>query len=57
MYCNQLETSWLETGTYSSAMAVYRKNGDVINTQRSYLSQEELRVLYPVFNPTFPSSY
>ncbi|WP_135456512.1 lipoprotein [Vibrio echinoideorum] len=56
-YCAQLKTSWLETGTYSNAMAVYRKNGEVINTQRGYLSQDELRALYPVFSPTFPDQY
>ncbi|MEZ8556863.1 hypothetical protein AB6D26_09095 [Vibrio cyclitrophicus] len=56
-YCAEFKTSWLETGTYSSAMAVYRENGEVIKTQRGYLSQDELRALYPVFSPTFPGHY
>ncbi|CAK3958061.1 Lipoprotein [Vibrio crassostreae] len=56
-YCAEFKTSWLETGTYSSAMAVYRENGEVIKTQRGYLAQDELRVLFPIFNPTFPEQY
>ncbi|MGF1815712.1 hypothetical protein L4D02_13310, partial [Vibrio splendidus] len=56
-YCAEFKISWLETGTYSSAMAVYRENGEVIKTQRGYLSQDELRALHPVFSPTFPDHY
>ncbi|CAK1768731.1 lipoprotein [Vibrio crassostreae] len=55
--CNQFKTSWLEKGTYSSSMAVYRLDGEVIKTQRGYLSQEELQVLFPIFSPTFPELY
>ncbi|GMM87451.1 hypothetical protein [Vibrio fortis] len=55
VFCPDFDTAMFETGVSSHTMAVYRTDGTVTHTQRVYLTKDELNVLYPVYNPTFPS--
>jgi hypothetical protein len=57
VYCAYLKTSWLENALHASAMAVYRLDGEVTATQRTYIAEEELKALFPIFNANFPSQY
>ncbi|MCZ8502961.1 hypothetical protein O9853_22260 [Vibrio lentus] len=56
-FCSDIKTSWLENAQMSQAMAVYREDDIVFATQRGYVTGEELQVLFPMFDATFPGHY